>query len=119
MGLKLHDFECDDCGEQWEELVDNDNPADPCPVCGVTCQPEHFLNATPLAAYSMMTAGEKDDCLKKRSVKHTQEQIIDKEPEKWGNLSINLHRSGQIRSAGGMDTDKTVGKKKKASKGGK
>ena len=118
MGLKLHDFECAKCEEQWEELVDNDNPVDTCPACGTECQPEHFLTPTALKSYSMMDAQGKDDCLKKRSVKHTQEEIIDKEPEKWGNLSINLHRSGRIQSAGGMDTAKTVGKKK-AAKGGK
>ncbi len=112
MAYKLHDFECEDCGIQWEDLVDTEEEVSPCQQCGEFCRPEHFLTATPLLAYSMMDAQGRDDCLAKRSVKHTQEEIIDKEPEKWGNLSINLHRSGQIRSAGGMDTDTTVGKKK-------
>lgn len=117
MGLRLHDFECEECETRWEDLVDVDDEVSPCKECGVLCTPEHFLTATPLAGYSMMSAADKDMCLKKRSVKHTQEEIVNKTPEKWGNLGINLARSGQIRSAGGMDTAKTVGKKKAASKG--
>ena len=41
--LKLHDFECENCDYQWEELVDSNNPVADCPKCGDQLQPEHLL----------------------------------------------------------------------------
>ena len=113
MGLRLQDFECDDCEIRWEDLVEVGDEVSACTECGVLKAPEHFLTATALKSYSMMDAAGRDDCLKKRSVEHTQREIINKTPEKWGNLGINLARHGQIRSCGGLDTPK------KATKGGK
>lgn len=34
MSKKLYDFECSDCGAQFEELVDADEMVQPCEACG-------------------------------------------------------------------------------------
>lgn len=119
MGFRLFEFECTHCAEVWEDLVDREEVESTCPCC-LRLATEPTLSVPNLAVFSMMNAADKDMCLKKRSVKHTQEEIVNKTPEKWGGLGINLARHGQIRSAGGIDTDKSPGqKKKKAAKGTK
>jgi hypothetical protein len=52
--------------------------------------------------FSIMSPEQKRDHLKKRSEVHTQKQIIEKEPEKFGDLGIERARKGKIQVAGSL-----------------
>ncbi len=108
MGYKLFDFECGDCDSIWEALVEPDDLTDSCPRCGQDCPT--VLSIPKLATFSMMSQDEKTAHLKKRSADHTQKEIIEKTPEKWGDEGIKRARQGKIISAGGLEKKK--GKKK-------
>lgn len=79
MAYKLYDFYCPDCDEVWEDLVDEPKCVH---TCGKECTPT--LSVPNLGTFSMMSPEQKKAHLQKRSQEHTQKQIIDKQPEKWG-----------------------------------
>ena len=100
MGFKAFEFECHKCGLEWEELVDCDPPKDLCPECGEDTNP--CLSIPKLATFSMMSPEAKTAHMKKRSADHTQKEIIEKEPERFGKVGIEKARKGKIVSAGGL-----------------
>ena len=108
MGYKQFEFECHKCGLEWEELVNCIPPMDLCPNCDTNTKP--CISIPKLATFSIMSPEEKTAHLKKRSADHTQKEIIEKTPEKWGQVGIDKARKGKIVSAGGLPKKK--GKKK-------
>ncbi len=82
MGYKLHDFECKNCGREWEDLIDVGTATIECQGCKEQVPP--CLSVPKLGMFSMMDQTQTTESLKKRSREHTQKQIIDKSPEKWG-----------------------------------
>ncbi|NJL55422.1 hypothetical protein HC928_09715 [bacterium] len=73
MGWILKDFECSDCGAEFEELVGEDTDV-VCPSCG-SASVRQCLSAPKPAAYSMMSKDAQAKCLRKRSREHTLKQL--------------------------------------------
>ena len=65
---KLHDFMCQVCGKEFEELVDSKATETAC-SCGAVGH--KVLSSPPLATYSMASPQEKRRILAKRSSEHT------------------------------------------------
>jgi len=101
--LKLFNFTCPKCDEEWEDLI-ADQGASPCPLCMVE-YPRDVICAPKLALFQTLPKEEKARQLRKRSSDHTQRELK-KEPEKFGNEGIKRARSGQIRVAGGLGKSK-------------
>jgi hypothetical protein len=104
MGYKLFEFSCVSCGTVWEDLVErqekHEDYASPCPECGGSSRP--CLSVPKLAMFSLMSKDDQAAHLKKRSADHTQKQIIEKEPEKFGDLGKQRARKGKIQVAGSL-----------------
>jgi hypothetical protein len=80
--------------------LDN-RPEDPneknstCPNCGESNTP--MFTAPNIGAYSAMSPDFQKEVLKKRSEKHSFQEIR-KQPEKWGDLGKEMARKDRIQS---------------------
>lgn len=77
--MKLHDFQCTDCNNTFEDLVDNDNRFTNCPECGSIA--EKLLSAPRIGLYN--DPDKRATELKRRSEQHTKKEVA-KEHEKFG-----------------------------------
>ena len=73
MGWILRDYECTECPNIYEQLVDRENQNSVCPACYAINAP--VLSPVASANYSMMSKDEQAKCLRKRSREHTIKQI--------------------------------------------
>lgn len=77
---KYRKFECE-CGNSWEDLLDQTVALQDCSECGV---PVHYSWAVPaVAGYSIRDKSEQAEILKKRSSDHTK-RMLKKDPEALG-----------------------------------
>lgn len=100
--LKLHDFKCESCDREWEDLVEPDEKS----ICKLCNQPGELqkLCLGKMGAFSILDEDGRRQCLLKRSADHTLKELR-REPEKFGPEGINRAREGQIRSVGGLKRD--------------
>lgn len=96
MGFKLFDFTCEECGYEFEDLVEAGVEVTPCPNCGVGYG-SRTMSVPNLGKFTMASAEGRSAMLKKRSEEHTHKELK-KEPEKFGELGKQRARKGQIRS---------------------
>jgi putative FmdB family regulatory protein len=45
--MPIYEFECEECGDRFEELVSGDAPVPPCPNCGSTRVRRLLSNVSP------------------------------------------------------------------------
>lgn len=74
MGWKVKNFECQDCGHEWEELF-KDGDEIVCPECE-SKNTKALLSAPGLGRFSMADADGKKDILRKRSEEHTKKKAM-------------------------------------------
>lgn len=74
MGWKVKDFECQNCGHEWEELY-KDGEEIECPKCG-SSNTKTKLSAPGLGTFSMADAEGRKQILKKRSEEHTKTKAM-------------------------------------------
>lgn len=74
MGWKVKDFECQDCGHEWEELY-KDGEEIVCPECG-SSKVEPLVCAPGLGTFTMADADGKKNILRKRSEEHTKKKAM-------------------------------------------
>lgn len=98
MGYKLHDFKCDDCGIEWEELSLDDT--DVCAQCHKTVTKQIICTGN-MGGFSIRDADGQRQELLRRSAEHTHKELK-KNPEKFGDLGKQRARMGQVRSFGGI-----------------
>ena len=81
MAWVTHDFECQDCGFEFEEMYKRDEfDQIECLECSGK-NLKKLLSSPGLGTFSMMNADQQRQSMINRSAKHTQ-KLIDKEPEK-------------------------------------
>lgn len=94
MGWVTSDFECKDCGHEFEEFYyrqHQDDWADvECPACGGK-DLTRLISAPNIAKFSIASPEQKASILKKRSEAHTAKEVA-KTPEKWGQAGIDRQR---------------------------
>lgn len=85
MAYIVHDYVCDDCGTEWEDLVSKDTKSSTCPNCGLeTTTP--VISATGIAAFSLLSKDARAESLKKRSRDHSKREMkrnSDEIQSKW------------------------------------
>ncbi len=95
---KLHDFKCEDCNREWEDLSDDETS--PCSECGVITT--KLVQCTGnMGGYSILDDDRKRQMMLTRSAEHTMKELK-KNPEQFGEEGIKRSREGQIRSVGGI-----------------
>lgn len=80
MGWKVKDFECQDCGHEWEELY-KDGEVIVCPECGSE-NTKQTVSAPGIATYSMASPQQRNEILRKRSEAHTKKKVMPEWREK-------------------------------------
>lgn len=96
MSWVVYDFECEECGNIWNDLVKRDNIESECPECKHVTANKLFPTPA-LATMAMKTPEERSAVMAKRSAEHTQKELR-KEPERYGPEGIKRARKGEIRS---------------------
>ena len=96
--FKLHDFKCDDCDREWEDLSDDETS--PCSECGVITSMLTICTGN-MGGYSILDEDGKRQMMLKRSAEHTHKELK-KNPEQFGELGVKRARAGQVKSFGGM-----------------
>lgn len=81
MAWIIKDFECLNCNNIFEGMIESGTKVTDCPECGSVA--ETILTASKLATFSMADAEGKKKILLERSNVHTKHQV-NKEPEKYG-----------------------------------
>lgn len=109
--LKVYDFNCPECNENFEELVETDTRLAACPVCGSAS--EKVLSAPKLALFSMGSPEERAEKLKKRSFDHTQKEMKHNY-NKFGFKSYKKGVDGWNLRSSKTKTKKSVSKKQKS-----
>ena len=103
--FKLWEFNCENCSNVWEDLVEEKESS--CPECKqLSTTTSLSIN---LGAFSMLSPAAKAESLKRRSAEHTHRELK-KEPERFGQAGIDRAREGQIRSVGGIKKNTNDGK---------
>lgn len=88
MGWLTKDFECQECGLEFEETYkSSDRDQLECPNCACKELKVIILTAPAIGAFSAKNAEAQRESLMKRSAEDTQKQV-DKEPERWGQQGI-------------------------------
>lgn len=95
MAYIIRDFECGNCGAEWDDLVDKNDQTSECPECGTVAE-KPVLSAPALATFSMMSPAQRAAHLKQRSEKHTNKEIA-KEAEAFGEVGIQRARKDKIQ----------------------
>lgn len=98
MGYKLHDFKCEDCDFEWEELSLDDT--DVCSKCNKTVNKLKICTGN-MGGFSVRDEDGRRQELLRRSAEHTHKELK-KNPEKFGAEGIKRAREGQVRSFGGI-----------------
>ncbi len=95
MAYIVHDYVCENCSAEWEDLVDRATLTSVCPSCGTETNKPTI--ATPgIATFSLMDKSTKEAHLKKRSADHTKKEVK-KEAERWGAEGKKRAREGTIQ----------------------
>lgn len=70
MAWKIFDFECSECGHQFEDMVKGETDHTECSECGYKKASKVFSGCA-IASYSIMSPEFRNEHLKKRSSDHT------------------------------------------------
>lgn len=80
MGWIVRDFVCENCGHEWEDLLNGEDHSK-CPKCGTVNR--YTISATPIAAYSARSPENRAEVMRKRSEEHTK-KWMKKDPSVLG-----------------------------------
>ncbi len=82
MAWVKHEFECEDCSHEFEELYKRSERDEvECPECE-SRNLKQLISTPNVASFSLLDQDGRRQSLLKRSAEHTQ-KLIDKEPEKF------------------------------------
>lgn len=96
MSYVIYDFECENCGRVWEDMVDRTAVESPCPGC-TTVSTNKLVACPAIASFSMLPLEDRSKLMKRRSEEHTKKEMR-KEAERWGDLGKERAREGVIRN---------------------